>query len=160
MLIELIILLEFLLTFFDFKFYKFFNLADSSLLTKSVPKNKQKKFDSTILQNYLLSNKSDSDDTFLIHNVLGEKFTTTNKQMIYPSSDIYLNDYIISLKPIIINHKLSDNAVNDLCKFIQLILPKPNKVPSNSKILNTKYFYNSEDLSLYHVHTAKSQKRS
>ncbi|CAF1090010.1 unnamed protein product, partial [Brachionus calyciflorus] len=79
-----------------------------------------------------------------------EIFSSKSRQSIYPNSDILLNDFILSFESIVIKHKLSDKAVTDICKFMHLILPQPNIIPSNCKSL-TKYFYNSKDINLFHT---------
>lgn len=74
----------------------------------------------------------------------------TPDKSIYENSNIGNKEFVIALYSIIIKHKLSNNAVDDLLNLLQLILPKKNNLPSNHKVLY-KIFYKFDELNLYNL---------
>jgi hypothetical protein len=72
---------------------------------------------------------SDSDNDEMLKN-----------QNLYPNSLIDVDSFINSFSAIVFKHKLSDNAVRDILKLTNSILPQPNNCPKNIKKIHKKLF--------------------
>lgn len=82
--------------------------------------------------------------------LLSETLITSDRDFIYPNSDISLKELALSLAILKYKHKFSDSALDDILNLIKILTPTPNNVPKTFKTL-ANLLYNNVYATQYQV---------
>lgn len=110
---------------------------------------------------------TDSADSFMSHcSVYSEndknneetekELKQKRKGLLYPESDVTLDEFLLAFLAIKQKNSLSDSASRDILKLIKFILPKKNKCPETLSGLN--HLFVDKDIGLFHVFCSNCKK--
>lgn len=64
---------------------------------------------------------------------------TNDRTFLFKSSNMKLNEFMLSFCEIVLTHNISDNTANDILKFIKNMCPEQNIVPNSFNLFKKKF---------------------
>lgn len=126
--------------------YDYYELSDEKNLSENLLSEQQAthiEVEESSSENFFTSESEEKHDTSSSFEASSED-EQKPFQALYKDANISVYEFLLTMKTLKNKHSLTDSAINDLLKALQIILPKGNSVPKNLNLLEKKSL-NEED---------------